>query len=188
VALDIQLTWSAQLNQVGKKIAQRLGVLNLFNRRSSMSIGNCVLFYKKLIRPMMDYACPIWRSAARSHVRKLHVLQSKCLRIATIARWCVGNNQIHEDFRIPFFADHIRALTESFDTKLPDAGKPLLSATWKALMPIKGWLYLPTGNRGGLVLSRPAEAVRKETATSAQREVSNYSAILTEIFRALPQL
>jgi hypothetical protein len=44
-----------------------------------------VLLYKQLIHPMMDYACPIWRSAAHSHVRKLQVLQPKCLRIVTNA-------------------------------------------------------------------------------------------------------
>jgi hypothetical protein len=98
-----------------------------------------VLLYKQLIRPMMDYACPIWRSAASSHVKKLQVLQSKCLRIATNAPWYVGNRQIHEDLGIPFFADHIRALTESFDSKLTDydnsevtcADRGLTEVTWE---------------------------------------------------------
>jgi hypothetical protein len=40
---------------------------------------------KQLIRPMLDYACRVWRSAPCSHVRKLQVLQFKCLRIATNA-------------------------------------------------------------------------------------------------------
>jgi hypothetical protein len=112
VTLDTHLTWSAHVNQVGKKVAQRLGVLgSLLNRRSGLFIRNGILFYKKLIRPMMDYTCPIWRSAARSHVWKLQVLQSKCLRIATNAPWYVSNRQIHEDLGNPFFADHIRALT-----------------------------------------------------------------------------
>jgi hypothetical protein len=76
----------AHVNQVGKKAAQKLGVFGpLRNRRSGLSVRNGVLLYKQLIRPVMDYACPIWRSAARSHVRKLQVLQSKCLRIATNA-------------------------------------------------------------------------------------------------------
>jgi hypothetical protein len=75
---------------------------------------------------MMDYACPIWRYAAHTHVRKLQLLQSKCLRIATNAPWYVSNRQIHDDLGIPFFADHIRALTESFDSKLADAGNPLV--------------------------------------------------------------
>jgi hypothetical protein len=74
---------------------------------------------------MMDYAYPIYRSAARSHVRKLQLLQSKCLRIATNSPWYVSNRQIHEDLGIPFLADHTRALTESFDSKLADAGNPL---------------------------------------------------------------
>jgi hypothetical protein len=73
---------------------------------------------------MMDYACPISRSAARSHVRKLQVLQSKCLHIATDEPWYVGNRQIHEDLRIPLLADHIRTHTESLNSKLADTGNP----------------------------------------------------------------
>ena len=73
---------------------------------------------------MMEYACPAWRSAARSNVRRLQVLQSKCLRLATGAPWYVSNGQIHEDLGVPFFADHNRALTESFDSKLADVGTP----------------------------------------------------------------
>jgi hypothetical protein len=86
VTLNTQLTWSARVSHVGKKAAQRLGVLGpLLNRRSGLYVRIGVLLYKQLFRPMMDYACPIWRSAARSHVRKLHVLQSKCLSTATDA-------------------------------------------------------------------------------------------------------
>jgi hypothetical protein len=51
--------------------------------------------------------------------------------------------------------------------------------TVTALVPTKGWLKSPTGNRGELMLSRPAEAVPEKTAKSAQRVVSNYWATLT---------
>jgi 4-amino-4-deoxy-L-arabinose transferase-like glycosyltransferase len=74
----------------------------------------------------MDYACPTWRSAARSHVRRLQVLQSKCLCLATRAPWYVSNRQIHEDLGIPLFVDHIRDLTARFDSKLADVGNPLV--------------------------------------------------------------
>ena len=40
--------------------------------------------------------------------------------------WYVNNRQIHEDLGVPLFADHIRALTESFDSKLTNVGKPLV--------------------------------------------------------------
>jgi len=40
--------------------------------------------------------------------------------------WYVSNRQAHEDLGVPLFADHIRALTESFDSKLADVGNPLV--------------------------------------------------------------
>ena len=52
------------------------------------------------------------------------VLQSKCLRLVTGAPWYLSNRQILEDLGVPLLADHIRALTESFDSKLADAGNP----------------------------------------------------------------
>ena len=98
----------------------------LLNRKSDLSVRNGVLLYKQLIRPMRDYACPAWRSAARFHVRRLQVLQSKCLRLANVAPWYVSNRQLHEDLGVPLFADHIRALSASFDSKLADVAKPLV--------------------------------------------------------------
>jgi len=67
-----------------------------------LSIRNGVLLYKQLIRPEMDYSCPLWRSAARSHMRKLQVLQSK-----------FDNRQIHDDLGVPYFTDHIIYLRDS---------------------------------------------------------------------------
>jgi hypothetical protein len=98
----------------------------LLNRKGDLSVRNGVLLYKQLIRPMMDYVCPAWRTAARSHVRKMQVLPSKCLRLISGALWYVSNRQIHEDLGVPLFAYHIRALTASFDSKLADLGNPLV--------------------------------------------------------------
>ena len=62
----------------------------------------------------------------RTHVRRLLVLQSKCLRLATGVTWYVSNSQIHEDLGIPLFAGHIKVLTANFDSKIADLGKPLV--------------------------------------------------------------
>jgi hypothetical protein len=74
----------------------------------------------------MYYGCHIWRFVALSHVMKLHVFQSKRLRIDTSAQWYMGSRQIHEDFGVPFFSDHIRSLTERFDSKLASVGNPFV--------------------------------------------------------------
>jgi len=98
----------------------------LLNRKSDLSVRNGVMLYKQLIRPMMEYACPAWRSTAPSHVRSLQVLKSKCLRLATGVPWYVSKRQIQEDLGVSLFADHIRAVTASFDSKLADVENPLV--------------------------------------------------------------
>jgi hypothetical protein len=134
VILDSRLTWPPHIVQVRNKASQQLGVLGcLLNRRSGLSIRNGIMLYKQLIRPMMDYACPIWRCATRSYVKQLQVLQSKCLRIATGTPWCISSRQIHEDFGVPFFGEHTRALTESYDSKLAGVGNPLIRQLGKYL-------------------------------------------------------
>jgi hypothetical protein len=98
----------------------------VLNRKSNLSVRNGLLLYKQLFRPMMDYACPACRCATRSHVRRLQVLQSKCLRLDPVTLRYVSNRLIHEDLGVPLLADHIRALTASFDSKLADVGNPLV--------------------------------------------------------------
>lgn len=95
---------------------------------------------------MMDSACPVWRVTAHSHVWKLQVLQFICLRIASNVHWYVSNRQIDEDLGVPFFADHIKALSERFNSKLADMGNPLVQQLGKQLVPTKDCLKSPTVN------------------------------------------
>jgi hypothetical protein len=109
-----------------KEAAQRVGTLGLLsNRRSDLSVRKGLLLYKQLIRPMSDLEvhcpqpCP---KACKPSVFELRLT----------------HRQIHEDLGIPFYADHIEALTESFDPKF--WGTPV---TWKALVPTEGCLKSP---------------------------------------------
>jgi len=69
-----------------QKVCEKMGMLGpLLDRRSDLSVRNVVLLFKQLIRPMMDYACAAWRSAALTNARRLQVIQSKCLHLATAA-------------------------------------------------------------------------------------------------------
>ena len=42
------------------------------------------------------------------------------------APWYMSNVEIHEDLGVPFFVEHIRALTKSYDSKLAGVGNPLV--------------------------------------------------------------
>ena len=51
------------------------------------------------------------------------------IQVSSPCYWCpwyVSNRQIHEDLGVPLFADHIRALTASFNSKLADVGNTLV--------------------------------------------------------------
>ena len=52
-------------------------------------------------------------------------MHSQCLRLVTAAPWYVRNRQIHEDLGVRLFADHIRVLIASFNSKLADVENPL---------------------------------------------------------------
>ena len=97
VTSDKRLTWSSHIDQVRGKASQRLVLLGpLLNKRSG------VMQYRQLIRPMMDYACPVCRHAADSHLKRLQHVQSKCLRIIAGAPWYASNLQLHEDLEVPY--------------------------------------------------------------------------------------
>ena len=85
VILEKQLTWSPLIDQVRKKIAKRMGKLVLLmNKMSDFSVRNGVRLCKQHIRPIMDFVCPAWRSAVRTHVRRQQVLQSKCFALLLV--------------------------------------------------------------------------------------------------------
>jgi hypothetical protein len=105
-----------------------------------------------------DRACVIHHT-----LQKLQVLQSKRLRIGADAPLCVGNRQIHEELGIPFSADHIKALAGIFDSKLADAGNPLVRELGRHLCRPRADLS-PRGNEIELTCSRPAQAVPQKTA------------------------
>ena len=55
----------------------------------------------------------------RSYLEKMIVRAvAERLRIATGAPWYISDRQIHEDLGVPFFTDHITALTENFESKV----------------------------------------------------------------------
>ena len=182
VTLYAWLTWSTHVDQVRKKAAQRPGVLGtLLNRRSGLSIRNGVMMHKQLIGPMMNYVCPVWRSAACSHTRKLQVLQSKCLRIVTIATWYMGNKQVHKDLGVPFFTYH--HLWE-VRLKVSWCGEPLSYAAQQISMLTEHWPGCRKARRSG---STTCMATRKRQPCRQTESwpSGTLSAILTEVLSVL---
>jgi hypothetical protein len=67
---------------------QRIGMLgHLLISKSVLSVQNGVLLYTQLIRPMMVYTCPVWRSAPMSGVYRFY--NPRGLPLATGVPWYV---------------------------------------------------------------------------------------------------
>jgi hypothetical protein len=118
----------------------------------------------------------------------LQVLQSKCLRIKKNANFYVDNRQIHEDFGIPFFTNHIRALTESLDSKFSDPGNTVVRQLGRhLLLPKIVWSPSLSNEEEGCRAGHtrpPLQGSQDDTTCSTQ----HCSATPAEYYRAFPQL
>jgi len=164
VTLDTWLNLSPHIALVMKRTAQRMGNLGpLPNRMSDLSVKNGVLVNKQLICPMMYYACPAWRSAARGY-KSCNPSVLDLLRVS--APLYLRHRQIREDLAVPLYADHIRALTGSFDSKLGNVENPLVRQLgrhlrWPRVDPV-AWVVIQ-GRQEPAGQSRPSPAMAKST-------------------------
>jgi hypothetical protein len=62
VHVSDNLKWSHRIETVCSKAASRLHFLRLL-ARSGASSGDLICFYTSIVRPIMEYACPVWHSS-----------------------------------------------------------------------------------------------------------------------------
>jgi ribonuclease HI/exonuclease III len=89
VTLDPQLTWAAHVQGMAVKANQRLGVLYQLHShyfKKGITANVILKLYKTIIRPTMEYCCPLWRGAKDHILAPLHIIQNKVLRLCTGAR------------------------------------------------------------------------------------------------------
>ena len=76
VTVDNNLKWDSHVHSICSKASSRLYFLILL-RRSSVSKYDLLHFYVSYIRPILEYACPVWHSS---------VTNEQCQRIETVQR------------------------------------------------------------------------------------------------------
>jgi hypothetical protein len=94
--------------------------LSLYHERSPLLYS-----YKQLIRPVMEYACPPGgaQSALTSGSCRCCNPSVSALLRAPLCTLVTGR---FTRIGVPIFADHIRALSVRFDSKLADVGNSLV--------------------------------------------------------------
>ncbi|GBN65883.1 RNA-directed DNA polymerase from mobile element jockey [Araneus ventricosus] len=99
---DEQLTWEPQVKYLGLILDNKLAfrqhtkynsdkfwnkvhlIIPLIGRRTCLSLSNKVLLFKQVLRPILTYAAQIWGLSAKSHRKKIQILQNKILRMMTM--------------------------------------------------------------------------------------------------------
>jgi hypothetical protein len=113
-----------------RQAAQRLGTLGpLLNSRSGLSIRNGVVLYKQLIRPMMDYACPVWRSAALSLSRNCRCCSSSVFALLPVHSVTVATGKFTTIWEFPT-SPNISHLWE-IRLEVSCCGEPVSWAAWQ---------------------------------------------------------
>lgn len=82
LTLDQKLLFGAHIDDrvvKGTVLLKRL--YPLINRRSKLSVTNKLAVYKAIVAPMLEYGSPVWQGCAKTHRRKLQVLQNKYLKM-----------------------------------------------------------------------------------------------------------
>ena len=115
VHLDKKLLYKDHIQLSITKAHKILGSLyTLLYFKSKLNLKNKRMIYFTVIRPVMLYACPVWYNASKCHLKKLQILQNKCLKIIYNLPNRFSTNRLHEENHTKPIKDVIEDQTSSF--------------------------------------------------------------------------
>lgn len=115
VVLDKKLNFGRHIDETCKKGLRIIKALwPIIGKRSTLNLANKNLIYKNVVRPSLTYACPIWFKAAKSHIKKLQILQNKCLKIIHRKHWRFPTQLLHDETGYEKLYDFINRLKTKY--------------------------------------------------------------------------
>ena len=90
------LSWEKHIATICSKANKRLHYLKLL-KRCSVSVDDLLHYYKSVIRPTIEYACPVWQSGLTNEQRdRLESLQRRALQLLSKSHDCELNCVIYD--------------------------------------------------------------------------------------------
>ena len=94
VVIDEHLTWRAHVDYVCGRAYQRLCLLRLSNH--ILSRHDKIIFFKSLVRPILEYSSVAWMNCGKSVLKKLKLVEGYAARIITNSpRWTRTLSYLH---------------------------------------------------------------------------------------------
>jgi hypothetical protein len=86
ITFKSKLNFQEHIHKVTTKANTALGGLYIFsNTMKGLSAHHFQLLYTQTIRPIINYATPVWVSGKSSQIRPLTIIQNKALRLISTA-------------------------------------------------------------------------------------------------------
>ncbi|GBN84141.1 putative RNA-directed DNA polymerase from transposon BS [Araneus ventricosus] len=125
--LDSKLTFRSHIKyNTGKLWGKVQVIIPLIGRKSPLSLNNKVLLFKQILRHILTYASQIWVFDAKTHLKKVQIMQNKILRIMTNAPWYIRNDVIHKDLKLESTENHIQVITRKFVQEITRNNNPTI--------------------------------------------------------------
>ncbi|GJQ66389.1 hypothetical protein Trydic_g4413 [Trypoxylus dichotomus] len=126
IQLDSGLRFKHQIHRNINKATSLLIKLYPILVKREASTRNKLLLYKAIIRPVLTYGSPVWNHAAATHINKMQVFQSKCLRLALNRDRYTSIRALHREANIPTVSDFVRNTAEKFYLNTVQHSNPLI--------------------------------------------------------------
>lgn len=111
LTVDNNLKWNSHVNSICAKASSRLYFLKQL-KRSSVSLDDLLYFYCTVVRPILEYACPVWHS---SLTKELSDCIERIQKRAIYVIFGTGNyNEIIKKHHIDNLHDRREMLSKKF--------------------------------------------------------------------------
>ena len=81
--IDKHLTWDHHISELSKKLSKANGILSKL--RYNAPLCSCRMVYNSLFHSHLLYGCNVWGLTSEENIRKIEVLQNKCMRILSFS-------------------------------------------------------------------------------------------------------
>jgi len=115
-AVDDTLKWKSHVKSIGAKASRRLQFLKVL-KRSSFSIGDLLGLYTSAVRPVLEYACPVWHNClTNEQCQQIESIQRHALKIIC-GQNNTGYNEICSNLKLSSLVDCRSELCKAFFEK-----------------------------------------------------------------------
>lgn len=127
VILDKKLSFQKHIDETCVKAMKSLRALwTLLHRRSFLNFKNKNLIFKCVLRPILSYASPVWYKAANSHLKKMQIIQNKCLKIINNQPWRYSTRLLHLETGYEKFTDFIMRQNLNYFNKITNSSYDII--------------------------------------------------------------